>query len=283
LEAIELPGKVSLIGIPLVGAVMVWLGHAWFQFGILEGIIAIPLVFVFTLIAVTSTGLTSITPGGALGKLTQLTYSQISPGNVPTNIMAAGINSEVALNASNLLMDIKPGYMLGAKPRQQAVGHVLGIFAGAAVSVPVYYLIFKGDLSLLTSDQLPMPGATIWKAVAEALTKGLSALHPSAQIAALVGAVLGIVIEFLNQRMKGKFPVSAIGLGLAFVLRFTDSIAMALGAFFFWWCTKRFKNAESTGYRVFVENSETLCAGVIAGGSIIGILLIILETVVFGN
>ncbi len=283
LEAIELPGKVSLIGIPLVGAVMVWLGHTWFQFGILEGIIAIPLVFVFTLIAVTSTGLTSITPGGALGKLTQLTYSQISPGNIPTNIMAAGINSEVALNASNLLMDIKPGYMLGAKPRQQAIGHVLGIFAGAAVSVPVYYLIFKGDLSLLTSDQLPMPGATIWKAVAEALTKGLSALHPSAQIAALVGAVLGIVIEFMNQRMKGKFPVSAIGLGLAFVLRFTDSIAMALGAFFFWWCTKRFKNHESTGYRVFVENSETLCAGVIAGGSIIGILLIILETVVFGN
>jgi uncharacterized oligopeptide transporter (OPT) family protein len=283
LEAIELPGKVSLIGIPVVGAVMIWLGHAWFDFGILEGIIAIPLVFVFTLIAVTSTGLTSITPGGALGKLTQLTYSQISPGNVPTNIMAAGINSEVALNASNLLMDIKPGYMLGAKPRQQAVGHVLGIFAGAAVSVPVYYLIFKGDLSLLTSDQLPMPGATIWKAVAEALTQGLSALHPTAQIAALVGAVLGIVLEFLNQRTKGKFPVSAIGLGLAFVLRFTDSLAMALGAFFFWYCSKRFKNPESTGHKVFVENSETLCAGVIAGGSIIGILLIILETVVFGK
>ncbi len=283
LEAIELPGKVSLIGIPLVGAVMVWLGHAWFEFGVLEGIIAIPLVFVFTLIAVTSTGLTSITPGGALGKLTQLTYSQISPGNVPTNIMAAGINSEVALNASNLLMDIKPGYMLGAKPRQQAVGHVLGIFAGAAVSVPVYYLIFKGDISLLTSDQLPMPGATIWKAVAEALTKGLSALHPTAQIAALVGAVLGIVLEFLNQRTKGKFPVSAIGLGLAFVLRFTDSLAMALGAFFFWYCSKRFKDPESTGHKVFVENSETLCAGVIAGGSIIGILLIILETVVFGK
>jgi OPT family oligopeptide transporter len=283
LEAIELPGKVSLIGIPLVGGVMVWLGHVWFQFGIMEGIIAIPLVFIFTLIAVTSTGLTSITPGGALGKLTQLTYSQISPGNIPTNIMAAGINSEVALNASNLLMDIKPGYMLGAKPRQQAIGHVLGIFAGAAVSVPVYYLIFKGDLSLLTSDQLPMPGATIWKAVAEALTKGLSALHPSAQIAALVGAVLGIVIEFLNQRMKGKFPVSAIGLGLAFVLRFSDSIAMAIGAFFFWSCKKLFKSPQSPPHRVFVENSETLCAGVIAGGSIIGILLIILETVVFGN
>ena len=46
--------------------------------------------------------------------------------------MTAGITAEVASNASNLLMDIKPGYMLGAKPRQQAIGHVLGIFAGAA-------------------------------------------------------------------------------------------------------------------------------------------------------
>ncbi|NDF13905.1 OPT family oligopeptide transporter, partial [bacterium] len=142
LQDIELPLSVSLYGVPVVGALLVILGHAWFDFGIWLGIIAIPLVFVFSLIAVTSTGLTSITPGGALGKLTQLTYSILSPGNPATNIMAAGITSEVALNASNLLMDIKPGYMLGAKPRQQAVGHLIGIFAGALVAVPVYYAIF---------------------------------------------------------------------------------------------------------------------------------------------
>jgi hypothetical protein len=58
---------------------------------------------------------------------------------------------------------------------------------------------------------------------------------------------------------------------------------MALGAFFFWWCMKKYKDPKSTAHRVFVENSETLCAGVIAGGSIIGILLIILETVVFAK
>ena len=44
--------------------------------------------------------------------------------------MTAGITGEVAGNASNLLMDIKPGYMLGGKPRHQALGHVLGIFDG---------------------------------------------------------------------------------------------------------------------------------------------------------
>jgi hypothetical protein len=283
LQAIELPGMVSLIGVPIVGAIMVYLGHQWFDFGYFEGMLAIPLVFFFTLIAVTSTGLTSITPGGALGKLTQLTYSAVSKGNVSSNIMAAGITSEVSLNASNLLMDIKPGYMLGAKPRQQAVGHVLGIFAGALVAVPVYYMIFHGDLSLLTSEKLPMPGATIWRAVAEALTKGLSTLHPTAQVAAVLGAVLGIVLEVTNIRTKGKFPLSAMGLGLAFVLPFTDSIAMSTGAFLFWYFERRFKDRESTVHKVFVENSETLCAGVIAGGSIIGIILILLENVVFAK
>lgn len=278
---IELPMKTFVVGIPIVGALCVWFGHVYFNIGIFEGLIAIPLTFVFTLIAVNSTGLTSITPGGALGKLTQLTYSVISPGNVPTNIMAAGINGEIGLNASNLLMDIKPGYMLGAKPRQQAVGHILGILAGGVVAVPVYYMLFGNDISRLTSEKLPMPGATIWKAVAEALTQGLSVLHPTARWAVLIGAVLGILFEFLNQRMKGRFPISGVGFGLAFVLRFTDALSMGMGAVLFWYFERTIKDKKSGGYKVLVENRETICAGAIAGGSIIGLILILLENVVF--
>ena len=125
------------IGIPLVGGVVVvFLAWRFFDVAIWQGVIAIPLIFVFTLIAVNSTALTSITPTGALGKLTQLTYGAIAPGNITTNLATAAITAEVASNASNLLMDIKPGYMLGGKPRQQAIGHVLGIFAGALVVGP---------------------------------------------------------------------------------------------------------------------------------------------------
>jgi uncharacterized oligopeptide transporter (OPT) family protein len=207
----------------------------------------------------------------------------LAPGNVPTNLMTAGITSEVSLNASNLLMDIKPGYMLGGKPRHQAIGHVLGIFAGALVSVPVFYAIFNNDISLFTSDKLPLPGASIWKAVAEVLTKGLSTLHPTAQVAVLIGAFVGIACEVLNKKTNGKFPFSGVGLGLAFVLRFTDSLSMALGALIFWVCRKKYKDPSSLGFRAFVENQETLCAGVIAGGSIIGIILILLETVVLAH
>ena len=56
--------------------------------------------------------------------------------------MTASITGEVASHSANLLQDIKPGYMLGAKPRQQAVGHVLGVIAGAVLSVPVFYMVF---------------------------------------------------------------------------------------------------------------------------------------------
>jgi len=280
LADIELPMWISLVGIPIIGAITVYLGHAWFGVHYVLGLIAIPLVFVFTLIAVTSTGLTAITPGGALGKLTQITYSVLAPGNISTNLMTAGITSEVSLNASNLLMDIKPAYMLGGKPRHQAIGHVLGVFAGALVAVPVFYMIFHDDISLFTSDKLPLPGAAVWTAVAKVLTKGLDTLKDSAKVAVVVGAVLGVLFEFLNTRSRGRFPLSGVGLGLAFVLKFTDSLSMALGALFFWACRKSFKDEKSVGYRAFVDNQETLCAGVIAGGPIIGIILIILETAV---
>ena len=278
LKDIELPMWIFCVGIPIIGAITVWMGHNWFGIQWWLGIIAIPLVFVFTLIAVTSTGLTAITPGGALGKLTQISYSVLAPGNISTNLMTAGITSEVSLNASNLLMDIKPGYMLGGKPRHQAIGHVLGIFAGGLVAVPVFYKIFHGDIAAFTSDRLPLPGAAIWKGVAEVLTHGLHALHPTAQMAAVVGALLGIFFEVMNVRTKGAWMISGVGMGLGFVLRFSDAWLMAVGTLFFWLCKKNFKDKNGFGYRAFVDNQETTAAGVIAGGSIIGIILILIES-----
>jgi len=280
LADIELPLWVSFVGVPVTGLVLMILGQSWFNIDWWVTLIAIPLVFVFTLIAVTSTGLTAITPGGALGKLTQLTFAVIKPGDMGTNIMTAGINGEVALNASNLLMDIKPGYMLGGKPRQQAVGHCLGIVAGALIAVPVFYLLLQGDIARITSEDLPMPGAQIWIAVAKVLASGLSVLPQSTRIAVILGGLVGVAIEFLNRRTRGRFPVSAMGLGLSFVLKFSDCWAMAAGSLFFWLLTRASAGKKSTLSKIFVDNQETACAGVIAGGSIMGIVLIILETLV---
>ncbi len=283
LKDIELPMWVFIVGVPVFGLITVYMAHVFFGVHYLMGLISLPLVFVFTLIAVNATGLTSITPTGALGKLTQLTFGVLAPGNITTNIQTASITGLVAGNAANLLMDIKPGYMLGGKPRHQAVGHILGIIAGSLASVPVFYLILNGDVTLLGSDQIPVPGAQVWRGVAEVLTRGLSFLHPTAQLAIVIGGLLGIATEVAGKMTKGRFPISGVGFGLAFVLKFTDSLSMALGAFLFWALAKKPWKGKSLGFRVFVENQETVCAGVIAGGAIVGILLIIIQTVFLGG
>lgn len=281
LKHIELPMRTFVIGIPLVGAVVVFMAHHFFGVAVWEGAIAIPLIFIFTLIAVNSTALTAITPTGALGKLTQLTYGIISPGNIKTNLMTAGITGEVAGNASNLLMDIKPGYMLGAKPRQQAIGHVLGIIAGGLAAVPVFYMVFmqNGPQNLVT-EQYPMPAATIWKAVAEVLTGGIGKLEISAQWAALFGAVLGVVLEIIRIATKKRFPLSGVGIGLAFVIPFNTCLSMFLGAFLFWLAGLKWKDTKKMVNKIFVQNLEPICAGVIAGGALMGILVAILENFV---
>ena len=138
LAAIELPLWVSALGIPLLGAGVVAMAQAYFGVELWLSVVAVILVFAFCLIAINSTGLTSITPIGAMGKLTQLTFGAIAPGNIRANLATASITGEVASHAANLLQDIKPGYMLGAKPRQQAMGHVLGVLAGAVLSVPIF-------------------------------------------------------------------------------------------------------------------------------------------------
>ncbi len=284
LRDIELPMKVFVIGIPIVGTIVVLLAHYFFGVKLWLGLIAVPLVFVFTLIGVNSTALTSITPTGAMGKLTQLTFGVLDPGNIKTNLMTAGITAEVASNASNLLMDIKPGYMLGAKPRQQAIGHVLGIIAGSLVAVPVFYLVFlQGGPEKLVNDHYPMPAATIWKAVAEVLTAGISNLAVSARWAVLVGAVLGLVLEGIRLATKGRFWVSAVGIGLATVIPFNTCLAMFLGGFFFWLAERTLKKPESAANRIIVQNQEPICGGVIAGGALMGIAVILIENFVLAK
>ncbi|MGE0786573.1 MAG: OPT family oligopeptide transporter [Sandaracinaceae bacterium] len=280
LADIELPMRVFAVGIPVMGTIVVLLAWLFFDVSPLMGAIAVPLIFVFTLIAVNSTALTSITPTGALGKLTQLTYGLLAPGNMRTNLMTAGITAEVASNASNLLMDIKPGYMLGAKPRHQALGHVLGIFAGTSVAVPVFYLVFVPDTpsqDVMVTDQYPFAAAVIWHSVAQLLTQGLEHLPVTARWAALVGALLGIVLEALRTVTKGKFWISGVGIGLACVIPFTTCLAMFAGSLFFWVCGRRFTDDESKMKKIFVDNLESICAGIIAGGSLMGLFVIVLE------
>ncbi len=285
---IELPLKVSLIGIPIVGAVGVWMAHAWFGVAWYWGALSIPMIIVLSLIAVSSTALTSITPTGALSKITQLTFGVLDKGHAPTNLMTACMTTEVASNAANLLMDIKPGYMLGAKPRQQAIGHCIGIFAGALASTPLFYLLFlnayqPGDDvgEVLTSGEFSFVAAVQWKGISDVITgvvtgQGLS-IPWSAQLAMIIGSVLAVVGEVVRIASKNRIPISPVALGLGVVLPADSMMWMLAGATLFWVTDRRYRRRQQTfGHRFWVDTKEPICAGLIAGWSLMGILDILI-------
>jgi len=136
LRDIELPLWLSYVGVPVFGLLSVWLTHAFFGVPWLLGLVALPLILVLTVICTNAMALTSWTPTGALSKITQFTMGALDRSNPASNLLPATMTSDVAANAANLLSDIKPGYMLGGKPRHQALGHVVGIIAGVLAAVP---------------------------------------------------------------------------------------------------------------------------------------------------
>ncbi|MFH1745500.1 MAG: OPT family oligopeptide transporter [Planctomycetota bacterium] len=283
LRHIELPLWVSVIGVPFVGAYVVYIANWFFGVEYWMGAIAVPMVFFFALIGVNSTALTSITPTGPLGKITQLVYGGIAPGNITTNIATAGISAEVAGSASNLIQNIKPGYMLGGKPRLQAMGHVIGAFSGAVFSVLVFYLLFlRNNPAGLVSTERSFPAAQVWIAVAKILTRGLDELFTSAIWAAAIGAVLGVLLEVVRDKTKGKFWLSGVGIGLAFVIPFQICLAMFMGSFVFWVIGLIWSRPEQRPNKLFVQNQESICAGVIAGAALTGVAIMALD-LLMGN
>jgi uncharacterized oligopeptide transporter (OPT) family protein len=162
--------------------------------------------------------------------------------------------------------------MLGAKPRLQALGHIIGVVAGSGASVFVFYKLFlKGDPAGLITPDYPYPAATVWKAVAELLANGLSKLSLSAQVAALVGGVLGLLLEIARIATRGRFWLSPVAIGLAFTMPFTIAFAMFAGSFFFWVASKAFPRPEQRGNVILVQNQESICAGIIAGAALMGV------------
>jgi len=269
LAAIELPTRVSLVGVPLITAILGVLALRFFGVEFHVIVIAVVLVFFLSIMAAKATGLTSVTPGGALAKITQIVFSLIVPGNAAAGVLSASLATEVAFSSSNLLMDIKPGYMLGAKPRQQAIGHVIGIVFGSLVAVALFTAILGGDASKMGTDALPFPAALVWKSLSQVLANGISSLHVSMKWLALIGLVSGVVLEIFQQRRW--LAVSPVGLGLGFVLPFSDIFSLFLGAFVFFVLTR----ASSARAKGLASHRESIAAGLIAGGALVGMALII--------
>jgi len=271
IAAVEIPGAWFVLGTLAVGPVVVWLMWHLFAIPLWMGALTLPLALVMAVVAARVTGETDITPTKALGPLTQFVYGGLLPGRLEANVMGANATGGVGLHSADLLTVFKTGWLLGASPRQQMAGQLIGVLAGAATIVPAFALLVP-DASVLGSQAFPAPASQVWAGVSRVLVSGFASLHPTARAAILVGAALGVVLVVAEKTLPPKLRAwvpSPSGLGIAMVIPANNSIAMFLGsAVATWLQRKRPALADETVVPV--------ASGFIAGESLMGIAVALL-------
>jgi len=267
LAHVEVPSSWFITGTALSGLGCIMVLHYAFQTSWWMGLVAVIMTFFLAIVAARATGESDITPIGAMGKITQLTFGILSPSNMTTNLMTASVTAGAAGATADLLTDLKSGYLLGANPRKQFLAQFFGIFAGTLVVVPAFYILVP-NASVLGSDQWPAPSAQVWAAVARLLSNGIHSLHPAARMAMLVGGIIGIVIPLLEIAFPKhrKYIPSAMGLGLSMVIGFYNSFSMFLGGLLAMIFEKTYKTAAEK-YVIPVSS------GIIAGESLMGVAI----------
>lgn len=271
LAAIETPGSWFLIGqlVALVGLAL--MAHATFAMPYWQSFIAVLLSFALALVACRVTGETDTTPVGAMGKITQLTFGALSPGNMTVNLMAANITAGAATSSADLLTDLKSGYLLGANPRKQFIAQFAGIFIGTLVTVAAFRILVP-NASVLGTDQFPAPAAQTWKGVAEAMAKGLSTMHPVKVWSIVIGGLVGLILPILARLFpkRQNWIPSAAGIGLAWVFQWYYGVLFFLGALIgYGWQKRNPKQSE--------EYLFPVASGVVAGGALMGVILVFWE------
>ncbi len=267
LDHLEIPMAWFVIGFPVTGilgaALMTWLFSIhWYM-----GLLAVGMTFFLAAVAARAGAEIGINPIGALGKVTQLTYGVIAPGNISANLMTAGITAGAAASCSDTIGNLKVGHMVGANPRRQFIGQLFGVLAGALLAVPAYFILVP-DANALGGEKFPAPSALVWMGVAKVLSQGLSTLPRSAVIAMIVAFVVGVAIVIIDRVFPKARPYtpSPAALGIALTIPAYTSFAMFLGAFIVWVLEKKASKWNDM-YTI------PIASGCIAGESIMGVIL----------
>jgi putative OPT family oligopeptide transporter len=271
LAGVETPSSWFILGQFVSFIALAYLAHLSFRMPYWQSLIAVLMSFVLALVACRVTGETDTTPIGAMGKITQLAFGGLSPGNMNVNLMAANITAGSATASADLLTDLKSGYLLGAHPRKQFIAQFAGIFVGTVVTVLAFRILVP-DASVLGTDRFPAPAAQTWKGVAEAMAQGLATMHPVKIWCIVIGGLVGIILPVLSRLFpkRQKWIPSAAGVGLAWVFQWYYGLLFFLGAVVGRiWAKRNPKQCE--------EYLFPVASGVIAGGALMGVVLVFWE------
>ena len=167
----------------------------------------------------------------------------------------------VAAIAGDTSQDLKTGYLLGATPKKQQIGEVIGVVASAlAIGATLYLLDSAWGFG---SEELGAPQATLMKMVIEGIMGGNL---PWGLI--LIGVSIAVIVEIIGITV---LPF-AIGIYLPVHLNACIMVGGLIRLFFD--RMKEGKKKEQT-----INNGILFCSGMIAGEGLVGILLALLAVV----
>lgn len=165
----------------------------------------------------------------------------------------------VAAMAGDTSQDLKTGYILGATPKKQQIGELLGAVV-AAFTIGGVLLLLNSAWGFGTTE-LAAPQATLMKMITEGVMNG-NLPWPLV----FIGVFAAVVVEILG------IPVLPVAIGLYLPLELSATIM--IGGVIRWIVDK--KSADTNGE---ASGGVLFCSGLIAGEGLVGILLAILAVI----
>lgn len=181
-------------------------------------------------------------------------------GGMVAAITIGSIICITAAIAGDTSQDLKTGFLVGATPRLQQIGQLIGTVVSALTIGGVLYLLNMAWG--YGSPELPAPQATLMKMVVEGVMGGNL---PWTLV--FTGVGIAIVIEILG------IPVLPFAIGLYLPIHLSTPI-MA-GGLLRWFLEKR-KTASEKERDDMVQSGVLYSSGLIAGEGLIGVVLAIL-------
>ena len=213
-------------------------------------VLALILSLLLSILGIRALGSTDLNPVSGLSKITQLIFAGITPASspnaIPVNLLAGAISESAALQAGDLMQDLKTGHLLGAAPNAQFYGQIIGSIFGAIVSACVYKLYVS--VYEVPSKQFQVPTAFVWIFTARLVTgEGLPTM--AGQFAIGAGAIF-TAITIVRISSKGCFWCNLLPGGIAFAIGIYNTpsftLARAVGGFISWYWIKRKGEDETT-------------------------------------
>ena len=173
----------------------------------------------------------------------------------------------IAAIAGDASQDLKTGYIVGATPRKQQMGELVGVLISAITIGAVLYLL---DTAWgFGSKDIPAPQATLMKLVVEGVMDGNL---PWPLIFA--GASIGLAVEVLG------IPILPFAVGLYLPIHLSAGIMV--GGLVRLFTEKRKKSSEAEK-KAQVDRGILYTSGLIAGEGLVGVLLAIFALINVGG